>query len=426
MKPFLKWAGGKSQLSSIIIDLIHSLYEDEAFTYHEPFLGGGSIFFKLKPKKAYLNDYNSELINAYQVVVNNTKRLQKKLDQFIKMFEKNQHEFYYALRAWDRTDAYNKKNNVDKAARMIFLNKTCYNGLYRVNLKGQFNTPIGKSRTISIYDESNFSDISNYVNNNDIVFLNGDYANALAHVKENDLVYVDPPYDYEDSGFTKYQKEGFTFENFKQLKHALDQCIQRGANVIISNNATQRVIDLFNNDENYTIMYQINKYQTRRSINSNGAKRKNGEEVIILGKQIFPQSNDVNKLINLIRIEEANSLLDKKKLIDFLEVTTPRQVDYYLNALKYLKLIDNNRAFTRRAVEMRKSSLIVCKHLLVKTIYEDALFEDIDELTKSKNRMLTDYEIKQIIKKHYPNYSDSTITRRASTVISWLNWCINI
>ena len=166
---------------------------------------------------------------------------------------------------------------------MIFLNRTCYNGLYRVNSKGQFNTPIGRYRNPTICDRQNITEIHEYLSSpeNDIRILNGSYEEAIKLARDSDVIYIDPPYDYEDDdGFTKYQMSGFTFEDFRKLKSECDKALNKGAFVIISNNATQKVINLFEQDPNYKIFYDISKFPTLRSINCNGAERKTGKEAI--------------------------------------------------------------------------------------------------------------------------------------------------
>ena len=225
MKPFIKWAGGKRQILKRINEFINdSEYEGSSYTYIEPFLGGGAVFFDKCPPKAIINDLNSDLINAYRVI---------KSDKYLDLIEelkkhkleyfKDKDDHYYSVRAWDREEGWpNNHTDVERAARMIFLNRTCYNGLYRVNSKGQFNTPIGRYNNPTICDEENIKAIHEYFSNsnNSIEIMNESYEYAIRKSKDGDIIYIDPPYDYEDDdGFTKYHMKGFTFEDFVIFNH---------------------------------------------------------------------------------------------------------------------------------------------------------------------------------------------------------------
>jgi len=150
--PILKWAGGKTQIKNIILKEIEKYFDEETSTYYEPFFGGGAILFSLLPKKAVINDINSELINVYKTVKYHSEDLIRKTEDYK---NKDSEEFYYDIRAWDREESFKKLNKVKMAARTIYLNKTCYNGLYRVNQSGFFNTPRGKYVNPGIYNEDN-------------------------------------------------------------------------------------------------------------------------------------------------------------------------------------------------------------------------------------------------------------------------------
>ena len=205
-------------------------------------------------------------------------------------YHKNKEEYYYEVRSQDRTEKWpHGYTNVQRAARMIFLNKTCYNGLYRVNSRGEFNTPIGRYTNPLINDEDNIRAIHNYFNEegNEIVILDRSYEFAMDRAEAGDIIYLDPPYDYEDDdGFTQYTIDGFSFEDFKKLKKKCDEVIDKGAFVILSNNATDKVLKLFEeNPGRYQLFYDETKFKTLRTINSKGNERRTGYEVIIWGFQ---------------------------------------------------------------------------------------------------------------------------------------------
>lgn len=428
MKPFIKWAGGKRQILKRINEFINdSEYEGSSYTYIEPFLGGGAVFFDKKPKNAIINDLNSDLINAYKVIKSDKyleliEALKKHKDEYFE--DKDDH--YYTVRAWDREkDWPNNYNDVQRAARMIFLNRTCYNGLYRVNSKGQFNTPIGRYANPTICDEQNIIEIHNYFSNpeNDIVIMNESYEFAIRKAKDGDIIYIDPPYDYEDDdGFTKYQMKGFTFEDFENLKKECDAAINKGAFVIISNNATTKVLKLFKEDPKYKIFYDVNEFKTLRSINCKGTERKTGNEVIIWGMNSnvpFPQANDMNKIIRLVQ-SDSSILNDKEEAMKIINVTTERQVAYYLSALLFLKYINHDKEFTERAINIKND-----EELVRKDIYEQLkniqLFKEPYEQYKEL-RKVNITELKTLISKSNPNMAESTVNRRASTIKSWVEW----
>ncbi len=428
MKPFVKWAGGKRQILKKINEFINdSEYEGSSYTYIEPFLGGGAVFFDKCPQKAIINDLNTDLINAYKVI---------KSDKYIKLIEELKHhkeeyfedkdDHYYTVRAWDREEEWpNNYSDVERAARMIFLNRTCYNGLYRVNSKGQFNTPIGRYANPTICDEENIKAIHEYFSNpnNSIEIMNKSYEFAIRKAKDGDIIYIDPPYDYEDDdGFTKYQMKGFTFDDFEKLKRECDDAIKRGAFVIISNNATTKVINLFKQDPKYKILYDVNEFHTLRSINCKGSERKTGSEVIIWGIDSnipFPQANDMNKIIKLV-IADDIILNDKSKAMELLNVTTERQVAYYLSALIFLNYINHEKEFTERAKKCKND-----KNLLKKDIYEqllsNSMFNEVYFKYKDSNKVIID-ELKNMIKKTNLEMAESTVNRRASTIKSWVEW----
>lgn len=432
MKPFVKWAGGKRQILSRINEYVQdSISDNPDYTYIEPFLGGGAVFFSLQPKKAIINDLNEDLINAYKIIKSDDYlELIKRLKKFSDEYHQSPDEFYYDVRAWDRTENWmNEHDNVDRAARMIFLNHTCYNGLYRVNSKGQFNTPMGRYRNPLICDETNIKEIHEYLSNpeNHIEIMNGSYEDAIKKAKDGDAIYIDPPYDYEDDdGFTKYQMAGFSFADFQKLKEKCDKAVDKGAFVIISNNATTKVMKLFEEDPKYKIFYDPNCFASLRSINCKGDDRRTGREVIFWGMNNsipFPQANDINKVIALIQAGDE-IIENKEKAKEVINVGTPRQVSYYLSALQYLKYLGQNKKLTERALKLQNS-----KSELVSDIYnqllEDKLFGKAYHDFKVTGKVNID-KVTSDLKKENQRLSESTLKRRASTIRSWVEWMYGI
>ena len=432
MKPFVKWAGGKRQILSRINEYVQdSINDNPDYTYIEPFLGGGAVFFSLQPKKAIINDLNEDLINAYKIIKSDDYlELIKRLKIFSDEYHQSPDEFYYDVRAWDRTENWmNEHDDVDRAARMIFLNRTCYNGLYRVNSKGQFNTPMGRYHNPLICDETNIKEIHEYLSNpeNHIEIMNGSYEDAIKKAKDGDAIYIDPPYDYEDDdGFTKYQMAGFSFADFQKLKEKCDKAVNKGAFVIISNNATTKVMKLFEEDPKYKIFYDPNCFASLRSINCKGDDRRTGSEVIFWGMNNsipFPQANDINKVIALVQAGDE-IIKDKEKAKDVINVGTPRQVSYYLSALQYLKYLGQNKKLTERALKLQNS-----KSELVSDIYnqllEDKLFGKAYHDFKVTGKVNID-KVTSDLKKENQRLSESTLRRRASTIRSWVEWMYGI
>ena len=439
MKPFVKWAGGKRQILSRIEDFIKdSVDKDTSYTYLEPFVGGGAVFFHQHPKKAIINDLNSDLINAYNVIKSNDyEALIEKLKEHEENYKSNSEDYdaesyYYDIRAWDREPGWpNKYTKVERAARMIFLNRTCYNGLYRVNNKGQFNTPIGRYKNPTICDAENIRELHNYLSSseNKIRIMNKSYEECIREAKDADLIYLDPPYDYEDDdGFTKYQMNGFTFDDFKKLKDECDKALERGAFVIISNNATQKVIDLFEQDAKYKIFYDANKFSTLRTINCNGQNRKSGEEVIIWGSSNnfpFPQANDINKIISILMSDES-VLSDKEKVMEIINVTSPRQVAYYFSAMQFLGLLTYDKKFSKDAKYICGSKSKIESYIYA-FLEKSDLFKITYDAFKTTHKIDKEF-VKDVVKKSIKEdmLSDSTIERRVSTINAWVNWMYTI
>ena len=281
MRPFLKWAGGKRQLLPYIKEYIN---EDalNGVKFYEPFIGGGSLFFHLQHGDSIINDFNAEIVNCYKVIKTAPKKLIK---QLIVHQENHCKEYFYKIRSMDRSGEFDNMTNVEKAARTIYLNRTCYNGLYRVNLAGQFNTPMGRYANPLICDEENILEISKFLKENKTTIRCSDFAEAVKDAKEGDWVYFDPPYDYEGSGFVGYVKEGFSHADLERLKDTCDELISKGCQVLVSNNDTKFVRKTFSSD-NYEIVYETKVIKANRNINSKRSKRKKVDEVLIHGRPV--------------------------------------------------------------------------------------------------------------------------------------------
>lgn len=272
LKPVLKWVGGKRQLLEIIKPYIDTKYS----TYVEPFIGGGALLFDIQPKKAIINDYNGELVNVYNIIKNAPDELIVALREHQL---KNSSEYFYEIRALDRTDKFAKLTDVQRAARIIYLNKTCYNGLYRVNSSGQFNTPYGRYKNPDITSETTIRAMSNYFNKNNIKIMQGDYKQTLKGLRKSALVYLDPPYMpiSTSSAFTGYTDGGF---NYAQQKELRDECIklhEKGIKFLQSNSYCSEILELYNDKS----IFKIVTVKAKRTINSDADKRGEIDEVLI-------------------------------------------------------------------------------------------------------------------------------------------------
>ena len=264
--PFVKWAGGKRQLLPELLKRIPKFT-----TYCEPFVGGGALFFYLQPKKAIINDFNKDLINTYITIQNDVESLIQYLSTY-----KNDSESYYKIRELDRTPLFHRMSATEKASRLIYLNKTCYNGLFRVNSMGEFNSPFGSYKSPNIVNEPTLRAIHNYFQNADVTFLSGDFEAAVKGLKKGTFVYFDPPYDpvSASSNFTGYTNLGFGKQEQRRLKEVCDELNAKGIKFLLSNSATDFILDLYKE-------YNIEKISAKRVINSNANNRGNVDEVLI-------------------------------------------------------------------------------------------------------------------------------------------------
>lgn len=268
VSPVLKWVGGKRQL----LPSIKQMLPKRIISYCEPFVGGGAVLFDIQPKKAIINDINSDLILVYTVIRDNVESLIELLETY-----PNEENFYYELRNIDRDKInYDKLSEIERAARVIFLNKTCYNGLYRVNNAGEFNSPFGKYKNPNIVNAPVLRAVSTYFNSSEIVFSSTDFTLVLEQLRKGTFVYLDPPYDpiSDTSSFTGYSKGGFSREQQIQLRECCDMLNARGIKFMLSNSATDFIKEQYSN-------YHITIVQAKRAINSVASKRGDVDEVII-------------------------------------------------------------------------------------------------------------------------------------------------
>jgi DNA adenine methylase len=264
-KPFLKWVGGKNQLLPELTARISINFS----RYFEPFIGGGALFFHILPEQSVLIDINKELTLTYTVIRDRVEELIIDLKQHI--YEK---EYYYQIRNIDRTDEYKSWSDVRRASRLIYLNKTCFNGLYRVNSKGEFNTPMGRYKNPKIVNETNLRACSKALQKTQII--TGSFLEVEKQILAKDFVYFDPPYAplNATSNFTGYSQDGFDSEMQLSLKDLCDRLDARGIRFMVSNSSAPLILDLYSN-------YKIELVYANRAINSKGDKRGKIAEVII-------------------------------------------------------------------------------------------------------------------------------------------------
>lgn len=267
--PFVKWAGGKRQLLSQIKERMPEKYND----YYEPFVGGGAVIFELLPTNALINDINKALINAYKQirdVPEDFLKAVKKLDEG--MWEDGK-RYYYSLREHYNDKLMKSEYDIELAALFVFINKHCFNGLYRVNGKGLFNVPYNNNRRSSV-DEEVIIEISNFLKGVNII--DGDFEDACKDAKKGDFVFIDSPYaPLNPTSFESYTKEGFDIESHKRLARLYDRLTARGCYCMLTNHNTALINELYGNKG-----YRMDVVNVRRSINSDATNRV-GEEIII-------------------------------------------------------------------------------------------------------------------------------------------------
>lgn len=270
MQPFVKWAGGKRQLLPAIYERLPEKFN----TYYEPFIGGGALLLDACPESAYVGDINNVLVGTYNAIKNNLPSLLKLLDEYSDNHNQvdDKKEFYYKMR-----DAYNdkiKKGEYDlfTYSLFIYLNKTCFNGLYRVNSKGLFNVPFNNKKNVVLYDKENMEKLSNYFKKVEIVV--SDFEKTCENAKEGDFVFFDSPYaPIKPDSFESYTKEGFSYDEHVRLAKLYKKLSDKGVYCMLTNHNTDLINELYKD-------YTIEVIPVKRMINSD-AKNRTGEEVII-------------------------------------------------------------------------------------------------------------------------------------------------
>lgn len=267
--PFVKWAGGKRQL----IPQIRERMPEQFNNYYEPFVGGGAVIFELLPEKALINDINRALINAYQMICDHPKEFLQEINRLDAEMWEDGKEYYYSLREHYNDKLMRDEFDVELAALFVFINKHCFNGLYRVNGKGLFNVPYNNSRRSSV-DEQSIMEISEYLRN--VTIISGDFEAACEGASTGDFVFIDSPYaPLNPTSFESYTKEGFDIESHRRLANLFDELTARGCYCMLTNHNTELINELYGNKG-----YTIDVVSVKRMINSDASNRV-GEEVII-------------------------------------------------------------------------------------------------------------------------------------------------
>ncbi|MBI5859507.1 MAG: DNA adenine methylase, partial [Nitrosarchaeum sp.] len=271
-KPFVKWAGGKRQL----IPILNRNLPESFGTYYEPFLGGGALLFHIltdkNGQKCSISDLNSDLVLAYTTIRDRIDALITSLKNHEKNYQKDSESYYYSIRES------NPRSEIEKTSRLIFLNRTCFNGLYRVNSKGKFNVPLGKYSNPNIVNEENLHAVSHILQSSRISIKCRDFEAVLRDAKKGDLVYFDPPYQpvSATANFTSYTNKDFTYDDLTRLAELCLKLDSRGCKVLLSNSDSKEVADVFAKNT-----WKITKIEANRSINSNSKKRTGHFELLI-------------------------------------------------------------------------------------------------------------------------------------------------
>ena len=267
--PFVKWAGGKRQLIPQIRERMPEKYND----YYEPFVGGGAVMFDLLPANAQINDINKALINTYRTICNEPDAFLKEVNRLDNDMWEDGKKYYYSIREHYNDKLMRSEYDVELAALFVFINKHCFNGLYRVNGKGLFNVPYNNSRRVSV-DEDVIIATSEYLRG--VTIIDGDFEQACKNAKKGDFVFIDSPYaPLNPTSFESYTKEGFDIESHKRLAKLYDELTARGCYCMLTNHNTELINGLYGNKG-----YTIDVVSVKRMINSDASNRV-GEEVII-------------------------------------------------------------------------------------------------------------------------------------------------
>ncbi|HET6591173.1 MAG TPA: Dam family site-specific DNA-(adenine-N6)-methyltransferase [Candidatus Nitrosocosmicus sp.] len=297
---FLKWAGGKKRL----VSLLDKLSPDNIDKYYEPFLGSGAFFYHLiqtrKQFKAILSDSNPQLINTYRVVRDNVQELVEILKNHQKNYYEKREKYYYLIRDNHSNNGDNKYNNIEMAGKFIFLNKTCYNGLYRVNKIGNFNVPHGRYFNPKICNKEKLMECSRLLNLADVEIRCDVYKNTIAKCQKDDFIYLDPPYFpvSRTANFTDYTKESFGIQQHTELANEFDRLDTIGARVLLSNSNSDYIKDLYKD-------HHILKVRSQRNINCDATGRKDHFDLLVTNynKTIKESTKDTRYKVNKLSIK---------------------------------------------------------------------------------------------------------------------------
>jgi len=271
-KPFVKWAGGKRQL----IPTLNQNLPDSFGTYFEPFLGGGALLFHMlterNGQKCSISDLNSDLVLSYITIRDRIDGLITSLKNHERNYQKDSKSYYYSVRKS------NPRSAIEKTSRLLFLNRTCFNGLYRVNSKGKFNVPLGKYTNPNIVNEENLRAVSSILQASKVSIKCRDFEAVLSDAKKGDLVYFDPPYQpvSTTANFTSYTNKNFSFDDLNRLAELCNNLDAKGCKVLLSNSDSDDVSELFSKKP-----WKVSKIQANRSINSDSKKRTGHFELLI-------------------------------------------------------------------------------------------------------------------------------------------------
>ncbi len=291
IRPFVKWAGGKGSL----IQQLNNFYPYELKNgiiekYIEPFVGGGAVLIDILQKydiqEVYAFDINIDLINSYNVIKNNVEELINNLKQmeteYLQLGQEERKNYFYNIRdEYNNYELEENEQNVQRAAQFIYLNRTCFNGLYRVNKNGKFNVPVGSYKNPTICDEENLRQLSQLIQN--VQFQYGDYSRSMEYVTENTFVYFDPPYRPLNvtSGFTSYTKEDFDDDNQRELATFYGKLNERNAKLMLSNSNPKNINKEDTFFDNIYQGFNINQIQASRMINANSKGRGKISEILV-------------------------------------------------------------------------------------------------------------------------------------------------
>lgn len=302
--PVLKWVGGKRQL----LDALGPLIPKRFSRYCEPFFGGGAVLFALQPNRAIVNDLNHELIGVYEVIRDQIDELILSLRQ-----HDNSPEYFYELRNLDRDPKeYLRLSKLERASRIIYLNKTCFNGLFRVNRQGEFNAPFGHYKNPNIVNETVLRAVSRFFNSCNVTFYSEDFSSVLRRLEKGTFVYLDPPYDplSDSSNFTGYSRGGFSRADQLRLKECCDELSARGIKFMLSNSSTDFIRELYSD-------YNITTVDAKRCINVKGDKRGPVHELVV--RNYRTRSNRIPLIlmscnVGQPKLPELQAQLEAKKL----------------------------------------------------------------------------------------------------------------